>query len=188
MIGGRYLPRGDGVAVGLHLTVPLGEVDRLVTSPALPGPFVVVHGMLRFGFFPGGSAELLILGAPHGLVTSPAGVLNAGTVRFMSPGLRQNVAGFPTIGTGLGLTNEVAFWPWYIYEGQSGALGLWVRRNDLFNPVEVLADCSVWPLVRAEEGDVAREVATSPARRVDVRGYRLPHDSVGVGPASGRVL
>lgn len=168
--------------------MPVGQTDRLQSSPAIGGPFVVVHAALTQAVFPAGSAELVILGAPAGLVSPGAAILNVGTVRFMPPGSRQNLGGQATLGMGFSLGIAASLWPWYVYEGQSGAIALWVRRNDAVNDVDVIADCTVWPLLAAAEADAARPVERSRVGRVAVQPYRTPHDAVGLGAEAGRIL
>lgn len=141
------MARGDGRAFRLVVSVPVGEADRLVSTSAIPGPFVVVHASVIRSAFPSCTAELLILGASGLREVSGGALPNVGGGRFMPAGERQLEEGQAMLGLGFAQTVAVTLWPWTIYEGQSGAIGLLVRRTNALNLVEVVADCSVWPLV-----------------------------------------
>lgn len=173
MIPAGYQVRGDGRSVVVDCNAGAALADAVVSSAVIPGPFLVVGALLWTSADLTSGALLTVVGAPIN-VNAVAGV------RLPISGV-QLFAGGPSfvgsldpdpIGDASGRGTHIAYWPWYLYDGDSGALALWVR-NPGIGTMRWWAAVSVWPLVREDEA-IPREVAFSPFRAFNAPVERFP--------------
>lgn len=164
MIPAGYRVRGDGRCVVIDCNVPAALADAVVSSDVLPGPFLVVSVLLWE------AVPDLTSGALLTIVPAPIRIAAVANVRLPISGV-QLFAGGPSalagatqpdpIGDASGRGNQTGYFPWFLYDGDSGALALWVRAG--LGVMRWWAAVSVWPLER-EVMPGRRVAAFSPHR------------------------
>lgn len=151
MIPPGYRVRGDGRCLVLDCNAPAGLGDAVVSSAMLPGPFLVVSVLLWEAVPDMTSGALLTI------VPAPVNINAVAGVRLPIFGV-QLFAGGPSatqpatqpdpIGDASGRGNDTGYFPWFLYEGDSAALALWVRPA--LGAMRWWAAVSVWPLEELE--------------------------------------
>ena len=186
MIPEGWQVRGDGLAVLLDNRVTANNGDGVLSTPMLPGPFLVVSVWLfRTGSLPG-SCQVSIVDAPvrqEAVVDVKIPIIGdqlfpvgPDLALFAGPG--EQVA----IGPSQGALDALTAWPWYFHP-RRGALALWVRKHTvLAGSAGFQAGVSVWPLERTDRERELRERAEAlgmiPPLVVQRRGertYAAPH-------------
>ena len=149
MIPEGYRVRGDGRCLVLDCSAPAGLGDAVVSSAVLPGPFLVVSVLLWEAVPDMTSGALLTI------VPAPVNINAVAGVRLPIFGVQLH-AGGPSalsgatqpdpIGDASGRGSDTGYFPWFLYEGDSAALALWVRPA--LGAMRWWAAVSVWPLER----------------------------------------
>ena len=133
----------------LDCNVPVALADAVVSSAVLPGPFLVVSVLLWE------AVPDLTSGALLTIVPAPVNINAVAGVRLPIFGVQLH-AGGPSalsgatqpdpIGDASGRGSDTGYFPWFLYEGDSAALALWVRPA--LGAMRWWAAVSVWPLER----------------------------------------
>ncbi len=174
VVAGRYVPRGEGLALWLSRAVTGAPHDEVVTSPMIRGPFVVVACWLRARSEWAHSAELLVMGAPLTTTLGFGEGRAVGGYRLMSAGAHPVRDGSVPLADPAGYTTEgisalqagSTWFPWYLFDGAAACIGLVVRRHDLAGVLcQWNAGVTVWPLAPVVEVPVARPRRAWPTRR-----------------------